>query len=359
MAIAEGSEIEWANPHIGRDALVQRLAKLVASRYNTGQITQISPLTGGEWKTIFRITSKNGPLVLSIYHPSTTVESIEYEHALLRYLQPRLPQVPAPLIAVDGSSYFLDQGRFASVFPLMPGIPAKRETSRVPAARFLAEFQRVALTYPDHAARPHVPAWNAWDWGEPVWPAIQAQLASSPDRVTGATQRFWQEGGEWAQQIVAHRTQVQEERTHFQQWLAALPQTVPTLAFGLVHDDYYQNNLLIEGGTIRALLDWDGCHPDWMILDLATAVWEFCLDRSAHTLDVRHARTFLEEYQAAGGPISTQEFALILPFIRCRRIIEVISALQGVITGETWNEGHAEYMVHNLISLENLQNVTL
>ena len=44
-----------------------------------------------------------------------------YEHRLLHHLHAHLPQVPAPLPARDGSSYFVDQGRIACLFPWMPG----------------------------------------------------------------------------------------------------------------------------------------------------------------------------------------------------------------------------------------------
>lgn len=60
---------------------------------------------------------------------------------------------------------------------------------------------------------------------------------------------------------------------------------------GLVHDDYHDNNLLVEGERVTALLDWDGCHPDWLLLDLSNAIWEFCHDDEAHTLDPAAAQS--------------------------------------------------------------------
>jgi Ser/Thr protein kinase RdoA (MazF antagonist) len=93
-------------------------------------------------------------------------------------------------------------------------------------------------------------------------------------------------------------------------------------------------------------------------LDVANAVWEFCSDDESHALDSTAAQAFLQAYAAAGGPVTDQEFDLLLPFIRCRRLIEILTALHGVATGDTWDES-PDYLVHNLIALEKLQTVRL
>jgi homoserine kinase type II len=334
----------------------QRVLDMVQFHYDIGLVTQVSPLEGGEWKTIFRVDSMRGSFVLSIYHPSTTAGSVIYEHSLLHYLHSRIAQVPAPITGYDGSTYFIEDNRIVSIFPLMPGAMADRSTARLAAARFLAKFHSIALEYPNHSPRPSVPAWREWDWGEQEWSSVEVLLSSQPDTATGVAQRFWREGGKWVAQIVARRTQILQERLYLQQWLTALSCSKRPLRWGPIHDDYYRNNLLMDGEEISALLDWDGCHPDWLILDVSTALWEFCLEEPAHTLNTAHAQAFLDAYCAAEGPVTAEEFDLIVPLIRVRRMIEVISALQGIVTGEEWNEGHAEYLVHNLISLENLRN---
>ncbi len=330
---------------------------MLQARYAIGPITRMSALEGGEWKKLFRLDAVQASFVVSISHPTTVVDSVVYEHALLHYLQARLPQVPAPIADRDGNTFFSTQNQIIALFPLMPGQMAERDPARLAAARFLADFHRIGLGYPDHSARPGVPAWRAWDRAEPNWPAIQAMLTSDPHTANPAAQRFWQAGGAWTEQIVARRAQIGQERLYFQQWIAELAASDRSLAEGPMHDDYHRKNLLVEGETISAFLDRDSCHRDWLVMDLATAIWEFCLEKSAHKLNLAHARAFLAAYAASPGPVTAQEFDLILPFIRCRRMIEIISVLQGIVTGETWNEDHAEYLVHNLIALENLRVV--
>jgi len=335
------------------------LVETLQQRYALGPVTGVRVLTGGEWKTLLRLDCQQSSYVVSICHPSATVASVAYEHAFLRYLQPRLPEAPAPIVAGDGSTFFIDNdsGRIVVLFPLWPGELAE-SSARFAAAQLLARFHRIGVAYPDQSPRPDVPAWCEWDWGETYWPLVQAMLTAQSTTAIASVQRFW-EAGEWAAQIVARREQIVQERDHCQQWMTALAHSARAVTWGPIHDDYHHNNLLTEGNTICALLDWDGCHPDWLVLDLSNALWEFCLEDELHRLNLSHAQEFLAGYRTANGPVPSAEYDLIIPFIRCRRMIEVISALQGVITGEAWDAGHAEYLVHNLLSLENLHSVDL
>lgn len=335
-----------------------QLLASIQSRYNLEPITQSSPLTGGEWKTLWRYDGVQNAYVVSLSHPTATAASLAYEHRLLGYLHTQLPQIPAPLLARDGSSYFIDQGRIATLFPFMPGAMAGKNEVRLPAARFLATFHRIGVTYPDRSARPGVPAWREWDWCAAEWPLIELALTSTPATINLTAQRFWQGTGAWGAQIVERREQIANERAYFQQWLADLADFAHALTSGPLHDDYHGNNLLVEKGQITALLDWDGCHPDWLVFDVANATWEFCLNDEAHTLDVNAARLFLQAYAAADGPVTEQEFDLVIGFIRCRRLIEVMWSLRGLVTGGAWDES-PDYLVHNLLALENLQKITL
>lgn len=329
------------------------LLETIQARYDLPPITQVSRLTGGEWKTLWRLDSMPASYVVSLSHPTATEASIAYEHRLLPYLQAQLSQIPAPLLARDGSSYFVEQGRIVCLFPLMRGEMADGEQVRLPAGRFLAQFQQVGLGYPDRSARPGVPAWQTWDWCAAEWPLIEEALASTPTTTSVSGQRFWQATGEWGAQIVECRGQISAERAYFQQWIADLAGSAHALTRGLVHDDYHGNNLLVEGEQITALLDWDGCHPDWLLLDLSNAIWEFCHDDNTHRLVVMAAQAFLQAYAEAGGPVTAAEYKLIIPLIRCRRMIEILGSLHGIVTGGSWDES-PDYLVHNLIALENL-----
>ena len=328
------------------------------TRYEIEPITAVAPLAGGEWKTLWRLDGAQAAYVVSLSHPTTTVASMAYEHRLLHYLHVHLPQVPTPLSARDGSSFFVDQGRIACLFPWMPGEMAEGDNVHLLAARFLARFHQVSVCCPDLSPRPDVPAWREWDWHATAWPAIQVMLATTPETQDPIGRHFWDICGEWAAAIANRRQYIAHERSCFKRWIADLARSDRPLTTGLLHDDFHSGNLLMAEGEVTALLDWDGCHPDWLLFDLSNALWEFCSDDENHTLSMSDALAFLNVYAAAAGPVTTAEFDLIIPAIRCRRLIEILTALRGIATGEAWDES-PDYLVHNLIALENLQTVRL
>jgi len=219
------------------------LAALIHAHYDLEPITQASPLTGGEWKTLWRLDGASASHVVSLSHPTTTVESIAYEHRLLHYLHTHLPQVPAPLLTRDGRSYFIDQGRIISLLPWLPGEMADGDQVHLPAARFLAHFHCISVNYPDRSPRPGVSPWREWDWHSAAWPAIQAMLATLPETSDPVGQRFWQSCGEWAAAIADRRAQIAGERSHFQQWISDLAQSDRPLTSGMLHDDFHSGNL--------------------------------------------------------------------------------------------------------------------
>jgi homoserine kinase type II len=330
----------------------------IQARYDLAPITAVTPLAGGEWKTLWRLDSEQAAYVVSLNHPTATEASVAYEHRLLYHLHADLPQVPAPLSARDGSSYFVDQGRIACLFPWMPGEMADGDDGHLVAARFLARFHQVSVRCPDLSPRPGVSAWHEWDWHRAAWPVIQSMLDTAPETQDPIGRRFWESCGEWAAAIAGRRHQIAQERSYFQQWIAALARSDRPLTTGLLHDDFHGGNLLVAEGEVTALLDWDGCHPDWLLFDLSNALWEFCSDDDNHTLAAGDALACLNAYTVAKGPIPDSEFDLIIPAIRCRRLIEILTALRGIATGEAWDES-PDYLVHNLIALENLQAVRL
>lgn len=337
---------------------VELLVAEVMRRYGFSDIDQVDDLGGGEWKQLWRCTSNGEHYVISVSHPTTTEASLAYEHRLLRFLHAEVAQIPAPIVAQDGATYFRAADAFVALLPWLPGRMAEEPEDAVAAMHFLAHFQQVAARYPTTDARPNVPAWQQWDWHAPTWPTIERMLEAQPQATDPVGRRFWQACGEWAPEIVARRRQISEERLYFQRWLQGLTHAKHPLQHGLIHDDYHGNNLLIDKGKITALLDWDGCHPDWMLFDLSNALWEFCSDDETHVIVSQDVQLFLGEYATAGGSVPEQEYGLIIPAIRCRRLIEILGSLHGIATGTAWDES-PDYLVHNLHSLENLRGTTL
>lgn len=165
-----------------------------------------------------------------------------------------------------------------------------------------------------------------------------------PPEVTAAYKR----------EIVDRLPQIEWEREAMLRWLAQLAGSGRSLQFAPIHGDYYRRNLLVVGDAITAVLDWDECRPEWLALELGRAVWEFCKCKRTHSLQGTRACAFLQAYQEAGGPVAEAEFDLLVPFIRCTRLVEALSDLGKAVRGEVWDAG---YTLHNLMALENLRSI--
>jgi hypothetical protein len=102
------------------------------------------------------------------------------------------------------------------------------------------------------------------------------------------------------------------------------------------------------------VVDWDECKAEWLFYALGRATWDFCKNKRQHRLDDQKAVRFLQAYQAAGGPVPSTEFDLLVPVMGCVSIVEVLDGLQAAT-----EVGLNDPVLHHLLSLENLQNVEL
>ena len=109
-------------------------------------------------------------------------------------------------------------------------------------------------------------------------------------------------------------------------FVAALVRDGRELTTGLVHGDLFPGNLLVENGRAKALLDFEEAHVGWQAFDVAHAMWDFSLDAAGTGLHRSGAERFMSVYRAAGGTVPPEEDDLLVPFVRVKRILEVLRA---------------------------------
>lgn len=334
-----------------------KLHSLLEEHYPIGSVQDICTLTGGEWNNVLRLNSDRGTFVLRISHPTTAPEAIAYEHKLMHFMSFHIPEVPSPIAAYDGSTYLRHDSLLVTLFPLMPGrmLERENEVECISAAKMLAQLHKAGLKYPDFSSRLNNPPLRELDWSNNStwrWAEVKNLLFNQTEEflktVSDPDKRSCTE------QIFAKRTEIAQEREAFRDWVAALRASGRALVFAPIQGDYWCNNLLVKDGQVSAVVDWDECKTEWLVYELGRATWEFCQNRSQHTLDCQKAVRFLQAYQGAGGPVPSTEFDLLIPFMRCVRVIEVLFSLQ-----QAWNFGLDEHGLHNLLSLENLRDVEL
>jgi Ser/Thr protein kinase RdoA (MazF antagonist) len=333
------------------------LYSVIEECYSISNIQTVDALTGGEWNQVFRLQCDKDTFVLRISHPTNTAASLAYEHRLLQFINRQVPEVPAPIPTHDGSTYLEFDGLLVTLFPFMPGrmLDDNNEAECMAAAQMLARLQQIGLEYPDLKPRPNKPRFCKLDWENNDWwrwnevedllfhrTAAFLETVSDPDKRA------------LAEQILARQSFIAQERELLRDWIAALRDSQRLLLFAPTHCDYWCNNILVKDGQISAVVDWDDCKAEWLFYALGRATWDFSKDKCQHRLDYQKAVRFLQAYQAAGGPVPSTEFALMIPVMRCICIIEVLIGLQ-----EAEEVGLNQHVLHHLLSLENLREAEL
>ena len=336
------------------------LLSAVESRYNINLIGEPEVLTGGWWNQVFRLPTDSGALVLRVFHRRTKPENVVYQHALTQFLSTKLVEVCAPLVARDGSTFFQHDVRLVCLLPFLPGEIASRESAigRNNAAQILARLHRAALSSPPNIPLPdYAPMaefdWTSNDWWN--WFEIQELLEKGIDELVKLLPQPDEESILAAREIINRKTQIGEERQRFQRRIAEINSARPLLT-APTHGDFYAGNVLVDGGRVSAVIDWDEAHPDWLVYELARATWEFCRVRTEKNLDENRAFDFLQSYTEAEGAVSPADFDLLIELMRAVRLQEVLFALAETMRGEF---SDLEYTLFNLLSLENLRGVKL
>jgi Ser/Thr protein kinase RdoA (MazF antagonist) len=83
-----------------------------------------------------------------------------------------------------------------------------------------------------------------------------------------------------------------------------------------LHGDCYHGNILVKGGRIAGLVDWDNAFVGPPEEELAWAAWEWSDARDR--LDPSQCAEFVDAYRAAGGPAAAIDEATIATVVRAR-----------------------------------------
>jgi Ser/Thr protein kinase RdoA (MazF antagonist) len=255
--------------------------------------------------------------VLRLELPPVDEAALAWEHSATRQLAQRLPEVCAPVVARDGTTWFPAGETVAWLMPLLPGASADpaRAEDRDAAAAALGRLHAAgaALDLRPHPRLQPLPRMR--------WPpaATLRPLA------------------EWASEIAEMRA-----------WAMA---SVRRLAAerrpreGFIHGDFFPGNVLVASAEATGIIDWEEAHTGWLSWDLANALGTFCF--AGDELDPAAARRFLTAYREAGGTAPREEEDMLLPLMRVKRILEVLRA-------PTDREPRWQHQRHNLRALQHL-----
>jgi len=234
----------------------------------------------------------------------TSVESAQWEHDLLGFLAPLVPEIVAPLRAVDGSTFLVVGDHVVSVTPYVAAEPANRSDPLVQheVPRLLARLHRAAREWPDARPRPGRPPWRDLDW------------------VANDT---------WDWTVIDRTALLERAYEASREWLAS----PPPLDESAVHGDFHPDNLLASEHGIEGVIDWEFARIDWPAADVAAAVTVLSLQRDG-TIDQRTAEATIAAYVDAGG---RDESHALEPLMRQFLLAVALHARTRKATGESWS----------------------
>jgi Ser/Thr protein kinase RdoA (MazF antagonist) len=268
------------------------LLRAVSQGYGLPAPLSVERLKGGYANDVFLVKSDRS-VVLHVKHPPLDLASLSWEHQLLDLLKPHLREIPGPLRTLDGRTFLLYKDRPVWLTPYVPGVPAEPADRRAVAAA-LGRLHNVELGLsprPGHSRLSDLPI-----------PPLR-QMPPAFDR--------------WLPLIADARKEVIE--------LISLTARTRRIAVGATHNDIFPGNVLLHGGQVTALLDWEEADIDWLVWDLACSIGSFCSTPDGD-LDIGAKLDFLDSYRAASDRVPSEEDDLIVPLLRAKRILEVLRA---------------------------------
>jgi Ser/Thr protein kinase RdoA (MazF antagonist) len=273
------------------------LLRALEERYGLDGLEAGERLAGGYANDIFRLDSSSRPVVVRLQHPPLRTERLRWEHDVVRRLAEEIPEVPTPLAARDGTTFFVHDRFAVWLLPFVEGAPGhgSDRLERVEAAALLGRLHR-------RGGELDVTPWRGQKrLGDLAWPETAAgyvgPLAGREEEVSAARS--------WAVTFVGETDAARRPSS------------------GLVHGDYFPGNVLFRDGRAVAVLDWEELAVDWTAYDLASGLWEFCADASGR-LDAEAMTEFVAAYRDAGGTVPADEDDLLGPLIRVKRIVELL-----------------------------------
>lgn len=261
--------------------LTKKEAAGIARRWDLGAVRAFEGIAKGSVNTNYRMVAERGTFFVRLDETRSRSE-LQAEGRLVSWLAARAFPTPESLPDRRGTRVGALRGKPLAVFPFLPGTDLDAAAYRRPelaaAGRMLARLHGAAAGYPE---------------------ALRNRFGRS------ATAARWARIREKARIPRTDREEIDRALASF----SAEPQ--PPGPSGIVHGDWFADNLLFEKGHIVGVLDFEAAATDHLTFDVATAVNALCwLPTSAERFDRRRVEALVDGYAAEGGPAALDEATL-------------------------------------------------
>lgn len=269
----------------------------------------------------WRLDAPAGTFILRVSRRERTRPQLAYEHTVLRALHEHIDVVIPPLPGRDGETIQAARGSLITLFPFVAGTSGNDVPVTIrarEATRILAQIHRFTA---EHLPLPQRPGFRAVD--EPprwIWPEVKPTLSQA----LGGLPEFASLGAAIEREIDA-----------LDRWLDTLIESGRLEPRAVAHGDFNPRNLIFQGGQLAAVIDWDDCHVE-------PVVWEVAQVALAPDVD---PRAFWRAYLDAGGPLTEHDVELLGGFAR----IGALSELQWTLDEHDRPTPHALQQLRDVV----------
>jgi homoserine kinase type II len=216
----------------------------ILSHYDIGGLEHIEALTAGTVQTNLLLHTPQGKYVLRYYRQNRSFNSVVFEANLITYLKRKHYPCPAVVRNKHGKLVGLYKDKPYALFEFLDGVHIEHpnELQQQQLIKHVALLQNMTKSY-----RPTYAKYR-WNYG------------------VGLCERL----AENAAQAIA-TANAQKKLAWYREELSKLvfPASIPK---GICHADFHFSNVLFNGNTFQALLDFDDANYTFLTLDLACLI---------------------------------------------------------------------------------------
>ncbi len=237
------------------------------AHYAVGAYDGAEPIEAGTIQTNYVLHTTHGKFVFR-YYECRAMESVLFETDLLAYLKARRYPCPGPIQNRRGEAAGLHRGKPYVIFEFIEGRSLEHPEAhhKVQLIQKVAELQ--LLTGDFHSR--HTPF--RWNYSPDLCRTLAREEATRIGTKDARAKLAWLESE-----------------------LAALD-LPPSLPRGVCHCDFHFSNVLFQGDTFAALLDFDDANVTYPQFDLVHLIEAWAWPHRSNHLDLATARTIVDEY---------------------------------------------------------------
>ncbi|HQT25679.1 MAG TPA: homoserine kinase [Burkholderiales bacterium] len=229
--------------------------------FDLGNLVDLQGIASGIENTNYFVTTEKGSYVLTLFE-KLKAEELPFYLNLMAHLAGRGIPCPNPVLDHHRNLLGTLNGKPASIVTKLKGKsvehPDAGHCSQIGA--MLARMHIEGASYPDSMKNP-----RGAKWWQDALPEILPYTARDEGRLL-EEEILYQSGSD--------------------------PADLPK---GVIHADLFRDNALFENGSIGGLIDFYFACNDWLLLDVAITVNDWCLDASKR-LDREKVVAFLSAY---------------------------------------------------------------